>query len=377
MSLPESEQDAILTIGLNIYQTGVNVLVESASWGIYALLFTFAVYIQCSNGLKSARSRIMLGVTCLLFLSSTTLLSLNATWFLRNKIRKILVLNPGDSLADKFEASQSELPMFGQPSEALFLLNMLVGDSVVVWRAWVIWERRITLILVPVVCLLAALGFAITDVICLHASSLPTASTIPVGARVCVWAEPISWGLSLLTNIISTSLIAVKAWLFRQTIKQLLGTARKSQAQRALILLVESGFIYCLFWIGEITLFFPIERTSNARYLWEFFAGIGDQISGMYPTAIMVLVSLQQTFVEATMVNTQKLSDAPLTRISFARSAAPVTSTIPRTLDTTSTQVGTRTQSSNQEHDSAGIAYPLTERHDQYTEGSSAMKEEV
>ncbi|THU83203.1 hypothetical protein K435DRAFT_971657 [Dendrothele bispora CBS 962.96] len=340
MSSPENDPDTILAIGLSIYHTGVSVLIESACWGCYALLFAFAVYVQSSNGLKSARSQIMLAVTCLLFLSSTALLSLNATWFLRNKIRKTLILDPQDSLADKWEASQSEISRFGQPSEALFLLNMMVGDAVVVWRAWVIWERRHALILFPVICLLAALGFAITDIICLHASSLPTASTIPIGARICVWAEPISWALSLLTNIVSTSLIAIKAWLFRQAIKQLLGsTPPRSRAHRIMILLVESGFIYCFFWIGEVVLFIPIDRNSNAQFAWVFFASIGDQISGIYPTAIIVLVSLQQTFVETTFgpgVSTQKLSDLPLSRISFAPQGA---STVPRSLDTTSANI--------------------------------------
>lgn len=320
MSLSQDDQSMLLTIGLTIYHTTISIFIEAICWGFYALLFFFSVYIQSSNGLKSIRNKIMLLATCTLFLTSTALLSLNFVWLLRNKIKLTLLIPDANiSLEDRYDASRAEIGRFGTPSEALFMLNMLIGDTVVIWRAYVIWDKRVTMILFPVVCLLAALGFAITDVICLHASDSPHSSTIPVGSRVCVWAEPISWGLSLLTNILSTSLIAIKAWLLRQAFKEVMGPhSRKTWAQRVLILLVESGFIYCLFWIGEIVLFLDFDETSNLQYLWDFFAAIGDQISGIYPTAIIVLVSLQKSFVETTMSSIPIPSDAPMSHIEFA-----------------------------------------------------------
>ncbi|KAF5362843.1 hypothetical protein D9758_007088 [Tetrapyrgos nigripes] len=309
MSLTQDDQTMLETIGLTIYHTSVSIFIEAICWGCYALLFAFSVYIQISNGLKSIRNKILLFVTCLLFLVSTALLSLNFTWLLRNKIKMLLMVPDASiSLEDRYDASTAEIPRFGTPSEAMFMLNMLVGDCVVVWRAFAIWERRVAIIFVPVICLLAALGFAITDVICLHASENPATSTIPVGSRVCVWAEPITWGLSLFTNILSTSLIAVKAWRLRQSFKEVMGPhSRKTWAQRVLILL-----------IGEIILFFDIDSNSDIRYLWDFFAAIGDQISGIYPTAIIVLVSLQHSFVETTVITAQTPTDVPMSHIEFA-----------------------------------------------------------
>jgi len=93
----------------------------------------------------------------------------------------------------------------------------------------------------------------------------------------------------------------------------------------------------------------------------------------MYPTSIIVLVSLQQTFVETTMVNTREQPEAPLSRILFAHSAQEGTSTFPRTLDTTSTQVEMRkrrTEGSTQDDD-----MKTTNAINESLEGNSTIKE--
>lgn len=54
--------------------------------------------------------------------------------------------------------------------------------------------------------------FAIIDVHCLATQSFAVKSAIPDGSLTCRWAEPIAWAISILTNVISTGFIAVKAW---------------------------------------------------------------------------------------------------------------------------------------------------------------------
>ncbi|KAF5350324.1 hypothetical protein D9758_012813 [Tetrapyrgos nigripes] len=278
MSLSQDDQQLLPVIGRSIYQNIEGVVVESATWGCYALLFVFAAHIQISNGLKPTRNKVLFGVTCLLFMTSTILLALNIAWS-EMGVHDILMVNPEEALLDKVDAANSKLVALGTPMEGLFLLN--VGDAVVIWRAYVIWNRRKLVILFPVLCLLLSLAFAISDMICLQASNSPDQTTIPTGGRVCTWSEPLAWALSLLTNISSTLLIAAQAC--RRT-------------RRAMALLVESGLIYCIFWMSELIIFFDIPRSSKAFYAYQFFASIGDQISGMYPTAIIVIVAIQQSF---------------------------------------------------------------------------------
>ncbi|KAJ7607543.1 hypothetical protein FB45DRAFT_947858, partial [Roridomyces roridus] len=42
-------------------------------------------------------------------------------------------------------------------------------------------------------------------------------------------------------------------------------------------------------------LFFHIDRNSGWIFVYQMFAGMGDQISGMYPTLIIVIVNLHYT----------------------------------------------------------------------------------
>ncbi|KAJ7258072.1 hypothetical protein B0H12DRAFT_1070299 [Mycena haematopus] len=69
---------------------------------------------------------------------------------------------------------------------------------------------------------------------------------------------------------------------------------------KVLSLLVESGFIYCLFWLTQYILFVNIDRHKPIIYVYELFSSMGDQISGMYPTLIIVIVNFHQTIWEPT-----------------------------------------------------------------------------
>lgn len=58
-----------------------------------------------------------------------------------------------------------------------------------------------------------------------------------------------------------------------------------------MILLVESGFIYCLFWLSQVILFFEFDYTSKTMFAYDILGTLGDQLSGLYPTIIIILVN--------------------------------------------------------------------------------------
>ncbi|KAH8822883.1 hypothetical protein DL96DRAFT_1819573 [Flagelloscypha sp. PMI_526] len=194
----------------------------------------------------------------------------------------------------------------GIPMEALFLLNMLVGDVVVVIRAKIIWGTGWRIVAIPLIFLFATLGFSMTSIACLTASIYTQKRTsVPTGSYVCRWAEPIAWALSLLTNVVSTSLIAYRAWAHRKDLAHLHGMeSRQSGVERVLRLLVDSGFIYFLFLLTQVVLF--IESGNELALGWAFaiLAPLGDQISGIYCTSVIILVVLQRSNWASTVHNT-------------------------------------------------------------------------
>ncbi|KAF8907127.1 hypothetical protein CPB85DRAFT_1223662 [Mucidula mucida] len=229
-----------------------------------------------------------------------------------------MLINKNIPLEDRIAYSNTFITSFGTSMEALFMFNMIVGDSVVIWRAWVLWtgDRIRKIMIVPVVLLLVSLVFAIIDINCLVDDSYESKSTIPSGSRTCRWAEPISWAISLLTNIAATALIAAKAWSreHRQLLRTGIGrSGTRSKGEKILILLVESGFVYCLFWLTQLLDFFDIPRaTGGVFYLYLVVSTMGDQISGLYPTLIIILVKLQQSVHDDTIYMSQFRASAEI-----------------------------------------------------------------
>jgi hypothetical protein len=97
-------------------------------------------------------------------------------------------------------------------------------------------------------------------------------------------------GPMLGTNILSTSLIAWKAWEYRRTVSAHLRKGSQSdRAEKVLALLIESGFVYCLLWIFYLLTAFRVlpgsgSYTVNLVMLF---------LSSMYPAIIIIIACTQ------------------------------------------------------------------------------------
>ncbi|KAL1678228.1 hypothetical protein EV122DRAFT_212425 [Schizophyllum commune] len=159
--------------------------------------------------------------------------------------------------------------------------NFVLSDAVLVWRAWRLWpDNRL------VQCLL----------------SLCVSGTIIGSVVECAWDF---WrGLSalsrlesniqflprfipfLVTNVIATMLIGTKAWQYHREIKGSLGLfTQRSQVETVLLLLLESGVAYILFWVVGFVLVSVVVHSqfSDAR----IFTGVYHHIAGIYPTCVL------------------------------------------------------------------------------------------
>ncbi|TFK81879.1 hypothetical protein K466DRAFT_501367, partial [Polyporus arcularius HHB13444] len=128
------------------------------------------------------------------------------------------------------------------------------GDSIVWWRAWVLWpDNRVIRSICAIVILLtttqaAAAGNTIP------APQLGLGSVATRGTMFSGDAWGIAAGLSsFLTNAVATSLIAYRAWEHRRVVMSYLrGQSRRTQVERTLALLVESGLLYCALWVSTV-----------------------------------------------------------------------------------------------------------------------------
>jgi len=300
-SAPLSDADAqsLYDFGLDITQDAIGVIWETIFMSAYGVFFVVAVYSIFRKGFKRRSSIPMLCVVVYLYASSLTLWALNVTFFFKSA-HALLMDYPTMSLPDRRNQANEEIASLGTPMEALFMFNMVVGDTVVIWRAWVLYQRTLWVVSIPCVMLLMSFIFSVIDLTCLTGAGWSNQTAIASGGAVCAHAELTSWAFSFVTNATCTILIGYKAWHHRRSMKSLgvIGNPRRMSTDKVLSILVESGFIYCLFWLTQLILFFDISREKPIIYVYELFASMGDQISGMYPTLIIVIVNLHGTIWE-------------------------------------------------------------------------------
>ncbi|KAI5890256.1 uncharacterized protein SCHCODRAFT_01355896 [Schizophyllum commune H4-8] len=97
----------------------------------------------------------------------------------------------------------------------------------------------------------------------------------------------------LATNVIATSLIGIKLFQYRREIKGSLSLfSQRSQVETVLVLLLESGVAYILFWVvGFVVLSVAVHsQFSDAR----IFTGVYHHIAGIYPTCVL-FVAMNET----------------------------------------------------------------------------------
>jgi hypothetical protein len=98
-----------------------------------------------------------------------------------------------------------------------------------------------------------------------------------------------------ITNLVATLLIGLKVWLYRKQVKSHLTTGHSksttTRAENVLLLLVESGFLYCAVWLLILIAGFDVMTAANNTLIM----GIAVSLTGIYPTFIVIMVSLDKS----------------------------------------------------------------------------------
>ncbi|KAF7367060.1 hypothetical protein MSAN_00965400 [Mycena sanguinolenta] len=136
--------------------------------------------------------------------------------------------------------------------EGFLMVSILIGDSLIIHRLWVVWEHRAAIIVFPT-CSLAALT------ICSAVSMYTTSRT---GSGTDIFSNPWLTStciLTLVTNVYSTVLITLKIWNITCVARPIGG----SNLRGFLVIVVESAALY-----ASWAIFFAV--TYQTRSLVQF-----------------------------------------------------------------------------------------------------------
>ncbi|KAI0325174.1 hypothetical protein GY45DRAFT_1330645 [Cubamyces sp. BRFM 1775] len=245
---------------------------EGVLWGINFVLYTASLVLLLRRARSCGLNIPIVVLGAALFASCTAHFALEFSHFF---------VTLRDTGVDGY-ANETK-PLVG--ADILISLTDLIGDIVLVYRCWIVWERKYWIVLLPL--LTAIAGFScIAEVVHLVVTLDPTA---PVAPRALVPLGFAGYALPLVTNVLTTGLIVARLWHTARSADaryggRMVGTARA--AQTAVAIIVESGALYLAAQLVLVVLF-VLGHPAQA-----IVAVMAVQIYGIAPTLIVLRVAL-------------------------------------------------------------------------------------
>ncbi|THU80032.1 hypothetical protein K435DRAFT_768381 [Dendrothele bispora CBS 962.96] len=281
---------------LSVLYRAIGIICQSFVFGFYACLFPLSTYVMLKKGLRTRLRKFLFGMTVFMFILSTFLWAVTIVDLIRSIKVWLLDSRPGE-----------DFPQYFTLFNAFGLVNYVLTDGVVVWRAWVLCHdenRKALFVPMFLLCCTGATTFATIGIrITLSAAHHLRADDIKHLGRAIDVCQVTNLSLSLLTNIASTLIISRKAWRYRRAFKSELNSTieRRTKAGKIMLLLVETGLLYC---ISCTTVLIGTVIRLPAGTVGDIYTPVNIQMAGLYPIIVLLLVNQEQSFEKTVFVST-------------------------------------------------------------------------
>jgi len=208
-------------------------------------------------------------------------------------------------------------------------IQTYISDGIVLWRAWVLFSGQEWMMALPVALCLGSIGTGLGFL----ASSNNWPALVAIQDRQPVLALKLvtaNIALSFATNVVATLLIAYRLWAHRKLVGvKAFRASSKSPVQNVLVILVESGIVYCAIQlVGTVLNLIPSSANvqSAQSYISLVINGLAISATAMYPIVVIMFVNQQRTIIECfgldntlkQLTNDNKYRAATPGHISFA-----------------------------------------------------------
>ncbi|CCM04916.1 uncharacterized protein FIBRA_07113 [Fibroporia radiculosa] len=248
---------------------------ETLFYGMNIVLFFSCLFVLIIHRRTPKVNKILVGIAVTMFCFSTCHVFLGFYRLIMGFI--VLRDEPGGPAAFFSDVS---IPA-NVAKVGIHTVNSIVGDSVVVWRCYLVWGRDWKMCALPILLVMgsAICGFGQT-VFFARGQQYHSAFALPL----VIWNGSL-FSLSLTTNVVVTALVGLRAWYMLR----LSDGIANFRYWRIMLIVIESGMIYSVALICEVTLYF---MGLNSFYI--IYDPIG-QLTGIVPTMIIVLAGLEIT----------------------------------------------------------------------------------
>ncbi|KAF5363046.1 hypothetical protein D9758_012630 [Tetrapyrgos nigripes] len=305
---PQGQQQSLPLNSSDLEILKIWLLETSLSWvlcGINVPLVFAILYIILSQQKRRSKPQLILfALVALMFILTVGTAVLTTQWIL------VVIPEEGYNVPNIAEIEQESVDL--KIVIAIFpRLNYVIGDGIVVWRAWILFPGNRLVKGILTVAMIASFVGTITD------AGLNIAADRQ-GVISLEHMDLLAYNVPLLaTNIIATSLIGYKAWFHHQDVRKNLSQCGNtvSQVQKILMLLVESAIIYCLLWVSYMIVGMLNDDQTVAS---QTFTAIMPGLATLYPIFIILLAALEKSKEDIKSANEMSLSQS----IRFASAGA-------------------------------------------------------
>jgi len=228
----------------------VGLWLESTIYGFYLCLFCISLYVQFyMSKTQGTHGKVMFGAGILMFFISTGHMSLTAYQTIYGYVDA-----PGGPIGfvGNTHAWHSVL------GATLYATQGILGDTVAIYRCWIVWGRNYKLVALPLVLLIVSIisGYTVT----VYLSTGPTGETI-FNERLNKWIK-VFYAVAVIQNTMTTSLMAYRLWSVEKASEDY--RLYRSSFLPIARILIESAALYLAV---EIVLLSVYCAHSNAQYI--------------------------------------------------------------------------------------------------------------
>ncbi|KAK7459573.1 hypothetical protein VKT23_009555 [Stygiomarasmius scandens] len=299
-----AENEVANLLGSMEYLQSAGTIGGCIAYGIFIPIFFLSCYITRNHKLKNhllvAHSMIMVSSTGIIIAD----VGLQTRMF---SFALIPVHGSTPSWGERLQSSQKSAIPYAILLTWCTMINFIIGDAIIAWRAYVLWSRSLIIKCMLLAFFIGNIGIALYNVASFMISVTSTSdeghstNTISTSTAVGYFA-------SLGSNLFATSLILLKSWLFRQTMKDAFIKAKKSTAYQVLVLIIECGLLFGVVQLaaGLITLSSaandPTSFVINSRTLaYYVISAIYPILSGIVPLLMIIIVAGKRSMIDQSM----------------------------------------------------------------------------
>jgi len=191
------------------------------------------------------------------------------------------------------------------------LILPVIGDGVVIWRAWALFNTKKLKWIMTIPCFLLSFTFLFSIV---FSAALAFNGGLPyidpfVSPKVTLYhgVYMVVLASSFITNLFTTSLIMFKLWTHHGYMRGLNFPNKLSHPEKTILLLVESGFVYAILQLLNFILGFVSPGT--AFYL---LFSIYYMFSGIYSSLVVILITERKSIVDTFSIDAPSISELPI-----------------------------------------------------------------